>query len=88
LNPPCGSCPRPKQFVYENRRIWDAWKILSDHDRLTDFGIAKKIPTLSILHFCEAEDLSQEDFRKILVLEDHLFPRILKLSKGKSKSKG
>ena len=68
--------------------MWDIWKTLSSHDRPTDFGIAKKIPTLSILHFCELEDLSREDFNRILQLEDHLFPKILELSKGKATKKG
>jgi len=85
LNPPCDTCSHPKEFVYENRRLWDVWRTLSGHDRPTDFGIAKKLPTLSILHYCEAEELSMEDFRRILQLEDHLFPRILEESKGKGK---
>lgn len=64
------------------------WKTLSEHDRPTDFGIAKKLPTRSILDLCEAEDLSMEDFRRILQLERYLFPRILDLSMGKGKGKG
>jgi len=85
LSPPCDSCPRPKYFAHETRKVWDVWKLLSGHDRPSDFGIIKKLPILSILHFCDVEDLSQEDFRRILKLEDYLYPRILELSKGKKK---
>lgn len=54
------------------------------HDRPSDFGVVKRLPTLNVLHYCEVRNMSMQEFDRLLKLEELMYPRLVELSKGKS----
>jgi hypothetical protein len=82
-NPPCDKCSRPT-LKAENELAWYLWTLLSESDRPVGFGIGR-IPTSSIIQLCEVYGANLETFEKILFLEDHMYPVIIKRSEERTK---
>jgi hypothetical protein len=64
------------ELLPENRLAWSLWRICSDFrkfDRMV--GVIEKLEIPAVLDICRAYDATQEDFEKILLIEQIFYPR-------------
>lgn len=80
--PPCNTdCQKPF-LMEENEFVWNLWKRASHFDRPMGFGGALPLGTKLMFDICEQHDATMEDYEKMIVIEEVMYPKLVKKDQG------
>jgi len=83
-NPPCDTCQKPKELLIENHLSWKIWAICDRTSRQIGFSSIGPIDVKTAIELCHAYDGYLEDFEKVLMIEDIVFPRLISQAKKRA----
>lgn len=78
--PPCDGCQdKPPTLYPSNELPWQVWSLLNEFDRPLAVGMAViplPIPSEKMLHMVAAQGGSEEDFRRVCIVERTMYPHV------------
>jgi len=78
LEPPCGTeeCDKPSDLMPENQMAWMLWILLSNYGRGCGDGVYP-IQIHNVISTCDVYDSTEDDFEKVLYIEELAYPVIV-----------
>lgn len=84
--PPCDECSKPKALYRENLLPWNIWGTCHKYGRQSGFSGIPPLDIRAVFATCEKYDATEEDYEKVLLIEDIMLPRLRKKYEQEAKA--